>query len=98
VAVQTVQNKRSPSFRSFYNKLNPDQKNLADEAYRRFRQNPDLVWFKPLKQGKTLHSARVGKDGRAIASVRPGIIDWLWVGFGHQDYDRAIDKLEAKGY
>jgi hypothetical protein len=91
--------KRSPSFRTAYDALRPEQQAATDEAYRRFRTDPRLVQFKPLTQGKTLHAARIGKEGRAIASVQKGVVYWLWVGFySHAEYEKMIARLAAKGY
>jgi hypothetical protein len=91
--------KRSASFRACYDALRPEQQAAADESYRRFMENPRLVQFKPLTQGKTLHAARVGKEGRAIASVKGGVVYWLWIGFyAHAEYEKMVARLAAKGY
>jgi hypothetical protein len=76
----------------------PDQKKAADAAFQRWKQDPRAVQYKPITQGKNLKSARIGKEGRAIAYERGGTVEWLWIGFNHRDYEKAIARLEALGY
>jgi len=91
--------RRSATFRAAYDALRPEYQAATDEAYARFLEDPRLVQFKPLTQGKTLHAARIGRGGRAIASVKGGVAYWLWVGFhDHEEYEKMIARLAAKGY
>ena len=90
--------KRDPLWHSYYKNLNPGQKKETELAFAKWKQNPRLVSFKPLRQGKTLYSAQVGPRGRALASVKGPVVLWLWVGFSHADYEKMIAALEARGY
>jgi len=76
----------------------PDQQKLADAAFLRWKQDPRAVQYKPITQGRHLKSARIGKEGRAISREYQGKVEWLWIGFNHRDYEKAIAKLAALGY
>lgn len=86
---------RTHRFKSLYERLPEDVRRDADEAYRRFQDDPSYpgLNFERI-QGipAPLYSARVGRQYRALAGRDRDTWVWFWIG-SHADYDKVLDRL-----
>ena len=76
------------SFREAFRALPLDVRQRAREAYRLWRDNPNLpgLRFKRI-DGKV--SVRIGRNYRALGTLQGDTVYWYWIG-RHDEYDRMI--------
>ena len=84
----------TPRFRAAYRELPPEIRDLAQKAYRLFRENPGhpSLHFKKVHDRDPIYSARVTLGYRALGLLEGEDITWFWIG-SHAEYDRLLDKL-----
>jgi hypothetical protein len=86
---------RTRGFKTLYERLPEEVRREADEAYRRFNEDPSYpgLNFERL-QGipSPLYSARIGRRYRALAGQDNETWVWFWIG-SHADYDKLLDRL-----
>ena len=84
----------TPRFWAAYRDLPPEIRNLAQKAYRLFRENPGhpSLHFKKVHDRDPIYSARVMLGYRAVGLLAGDEITWFWIG-SHAEYDRLLDKL-----
>ena len=86
---------RTSHFKALYESLPESIQREADEAYRRFAENPNHpgLNFERIKGTKApLYSARVGRRHRALAGRDGETWVWFWIG-SHSEYDKLLDQL-----
>ena len=76
------------SFLEAFQALPPDVKVRAREAYRLWRENPQLPGLRFKRVGDEV-SVRVGRNYRALGILQGDTVYWYWIG-KHDDYDRFI--------
>lgn len=85
---------RTVRFKALYEQLPEHVQRDADEAYRRFKDDPSYpgLNFERL-QGiqPPLYSARVGRQYRALAGRNGDTWVWFWIGT-HADYDQLLER------
>ena len=82
------------AFRKALKSLPSDVQVRAQEAFRRFKADPDhpSLRLKQIHLSFPIYSARVGRGPRALA-VRDGEAGvWFWFG-PHSDYDNLLRRL-----
>ena len=74
--------------------LTSDQRALARVAYREWLNDPRAsgIRFKQLSGLPGVYSARITDDLRAIAVLRAGRFEWIWIGV-HADYERVLSNM-----
>ena len=78
----------SPAFWECYKKLPDAIRELADKNFALLKTAPTHPSLRFKKIGR-FHSARVGRDFRALAvEVDDGLL-WFWIG-NHAEYDRLL--------
>jgi hypothetical protein len=84
--------KRTASFKKLYLSLPEKAQKEADEAYRRFKADPDYpgLGFKHITG--QYYSVRISGSYRALAMLRAGYWLWFWIGT-HTEYDKILDGL-----
>jgi hypothetical protein len=90
-----VRSKTTRRFRELLAALPEQVQRQADDAYRRFRDNPShpSLHFKPISPSDpAIYSARVGLRHRAIGIRQDDTVLWIWIG-SHADYDRLIERF-----
>jgi hypothetical protein len=78
----------SSDFWKCYEELPQHIQELADKSFALLKDNPrhPSLHFKSVGR---FHSARVGRDYRAVAlPIEDGML-WFWIG-SHADYDRLV--------
>lgn len=76
------------SFRDAFRALPPDFKERACNAYRLWRENPQLPGLRFKRVGDEV-SVRIGRNYRALGILQGDTVYWYWIG-KHDDYDRFI--------
>jgi hypothetical protein len=76
------------SFREAFKALPPDVKQRAREAYRLWRDNPNLPGLRFKRVGDEV-SVRIGRNYRALGVLQSDTVYWYWIG-KHDEYDRRI--------
>ena len=76
------------SFRKAFKALPPDVKVRAREAYRLWRENPQLPGLRFKRVGDEV-SVRIGRSHRALGIWQGDTVYWYWIG-KHDEYDRLI--------
>ena len=78
------------SFRSRFQALPPEIRQLARKNFQLWLRNPrhPSIHFK--KTGN-FWSARVGDNHRALAVLSGGNVEWFWIG-SHDEYERLIGR------
>ena len=79
------------SFRKAFKELPPDVQQRAREAYKLWRENPNLSGLR-FKRVDDKVSVRIGRNYRALGILQ-GDADWYWIG-KHDEYDRIIGSAE----
>ena len=71
-------------------------RNQAREAYLQFEQNPahPSLCFKRVHDTRSIFSARISLDYRAVGTVTGDEVVWFWVG-SHADYDKVLKMLRG---
>lgn len=85
---------KSQTTKSFWEKywaLSPEIRQLARQAYKRWRDNPAHpgLFFKRVKETQPLYSVRIGLGYRALGLLNADTLTWFWIGT-HDAYDRLI--------
>jgi hypothetical protein len=78
-----------------YAQLPENAQREADEAYQRFKVDPDYPGLNFKQIVGSYYSARVGGGHRALAVRRAGCWLWFWIGT-HADYDAFLDQLRRR--
>jgi hypothetical protein len=76
------------SFREALKALPPDVQQRAKEAYKLWRENPNLPGLRFKRVGDKV-SVRVGRNYRALGILQGNTVYWYWIG-KHDEYDRLI--------
>jgi hypothetical protein len=79
----------TPDFWACYRSLPEEAQKLADQAYKRLKQDPRYPSLHFKKVGR-FWSARVSGSYRALAVEGADGLIWFWIG-SHADYDKLID-------
>jgi hypothetical protein len=77
------------SFREAFRALSPELRRRAREAYRLWRETPDLPGLRFKQVGENV-SVRIGRKYRAIGRIQGDTVYWFWIG-KHDTYDRLIE-------
>lgn len=77
------------SFREAFRALSPEVRRRAREAYRLWRETPDLPGLRFKRVGENV-SVRIGRNYRAVGRIRGDSVYWYWIG-KHDEYERIID-------
>lgn len=77
------------SFRKALKELPSDVQQRAREAYRLWRENPNLPGLRFKRIGDRV-SVRIGRDYRALGILQSDTVYWYWIG-KHDEYDRIIE-------
>ncbi len=66
----------------------------AREAYRLFKENPQhpSLRFKHVHVTRSVYSARINLDYRAVGTLDGDEIVWFWIG-PHDQYEQLIKRL-----
>lgn len=90
---------KTGSYNKLFDKLSQDIQKQATEAFKKWKEDPNNVMFKPLAiTNNVVWSAQVNTKYRALAkkdkdeSGQP-TYTWFWVG-SHEDYNNVIKKLD----
>jgi hypothetical protein len=76
------------SFREAFTALPPDVRERAKQAYRLWRDNPQLPGLRFKRVGDEV-SVRIGRHYRALGILQADTVYWYWIG-NHNEYDRLI--------
>jgi len=76
------------SFREAFTALPPEIQQRAREAYRLWRDNPNLPGLRFKRVGDEV-SVRIGRNYRALGILQGDTVYWYWIG-KHDEYDRRI--------
>lgn len=76
------------SFREAFRALPPDVRERARQAYRLWRENPQLPGLR-FKRVEDQVSVRIGRQYRALGILQSDTVYWYWIG-KHDEYDRLI--------
>lgn len=92
-----MKSRRNERFRQAFAELPSDVKELAREAYRRFRDDPSHpgLQFKIVNHKHHMYSARVGNHYRALGVVQGDTIVWIWIG-SHAEYDQLLRVVRRR--
>lgn len=83
-----MKSRTTRSFREAFKALSPDVKVHAREAYRLWRENPQLPGLRFKRVGDEV-SVRIGRNCRALGVLQGDTVYWYWIG-KHDEYDRLI--------
>ena len=83
-----MRHRASTKFWQFYSNLPPDIQKLADENFKRLKQDPSHPSLHFKKVGR-FWSGRVGLHYRALAVEDGADIIWFWIG-RHDEYDQIV--------
>jgi len=88
VALKSVPTKR---FWKGYHSLPENIRNVADEVYKLWKENPfdPALEFHEIR--KSLWRIKIGYRYRALARRYEGSVVWIWIG-SHEDYNKLIGK------
>jgi mRNA-degrading endonuclease RelE of RelBE toxin-antitoxin system len=80
-------------FRKAYSRLPEHVRERAQEAYRRFVDNPDHpgLQFKQVHSTQPVYSVRITRGYRALGIREGDTIVWFWIG-SHADYDNLVSR------
>jgi len=69
-------------------------KRQARNAYKQFRDDPyhPSLHFKKVHQEKSVYSARISDDYRAVGVKKGDTLIWFWIG-PHHEYERLLYHL-----
>jgi mRNA-degrading endonuclease RelE of RelBE toxin-antitoxin system len=83
----------SSQFRDDFAKLPLRYRRMAQEAYRRFKHDPNFpaLNFKKLPPHEDIWSVRIGTY-RAVGRWRGDVMLWFFIG-SHADYDKLIQRM-----
>ena len=89
-----MRSRATPRFWASYRELPPEIRDIAQKAYRLFRENPGHpgLHFKKVHDRDPIYSVRVTLGYRAVGLLGDEDITWFWIG-SHAEYDRLLDKL-----
>lgn len=76
------------SFRAAFRALPPDVRARARQAYRLWREHPQLPGLRFKRVGDQV-SVRIGRQYRALGILQSETVYWYWIG-KHDEYDRFI--------
>lgn len=76
------------SFRAAFRALPPDVRVRVRQAYRLWRDNPQLPGLRFKRVGDQV-SVRIGRQYRALGILQGDTVYWYWIG-KHDDYDRLL--------
>jgi hypothetical protein len=79
------------SFREAFEALSPDVQRRARQAYRLWRDNPDLPGLRFKRVGDEV-SVRIGRDHRALGILQDDTVYWYWIG-KHDEYERLLKQV-----
>ncbi len=80
------------SFREAFKALPPDVQQRAREAYKLWRENPNLPGLR-FKRVDNQVSVRIGRNYRALGILQGDTVYWYWIGYWigkHDAYDRIV--------
>ena len=85
-----MNSRATSAFWSRYHALPPKAQQLADKAYRLWRDNH---WHPSLRFKKTGNYwvARISEDYRAVGIESAGTVAWFWIG-PHKEYEKLIAR------
>ncbi|MBI1923060.1 hypothetical protein HYR99_02300 [Candidatus Poribacteria bacterium] len=86
--LRPLNSRTTHSFREAFKALPPDVRQRAREAYRLWRDNPNLPGLRFKRVGDEV-SVRIGRNYRALGILQGDTVYWYWVG-KHDVYDRMI--------
>lgn len=91
--------KKTESFDKLFHKLNPEIQETAVHSFEKWKEDPNIVGFKPLMiADNEVFSAQVGRKHRALAKKittptgEQGYL-WFWIG-SHEEYNNVIKKVK----
>jgi hypothetical protein len=89
-----VKSHTTARFRKALAALPPSVRQQAREAYRLFKQNPQhpSLRFKRVHETRSVYSARVNLDYRAVGVLDGDEIVWFWIG-PHNQYMQLLKRL-----
>lgn len=76
------------SFREAFKALPSDVRERARQAYRLWRDTPQLPGLRFKRVGDEV-SVRIGRQYRALGILQGDTVYWYWIG-KHDEYDRLI--------
>lgn len=77
------------SFREAYRTLPREIRQKAKEAYRLWRDVPNLPGLRFKRVGDNV-SVRIGRNYRAVGILQGDTVSWYWIG-KHDEYERIIE-------
>lgn len=83
-----MKSRTTRNFRTKFQALPRDIQMRAREAYRLWRDNPDLPGLRFKRVGDEV-SVRVGRYYRALGVLQGDTVYWYWIG-KHDEYDRLL--------
>jgi hypothetical protein len=89
-----VKSHTTAGFRKALAALPASVRQQAREAYRLFKQNPQHpgLRFKRVHKTRSIYSARVNLDYRAVGVLDGDAIVWFWIG-PHDQYMQLLKRL-----
>jgi hypothetical protein len=89
-----LKSRTSQRFREALERLPPQIRAQAREAYRLFQANPyhPGLRFKRLQVPRPVYSVRISREYRALGVREGDELIWFWIG-PHAEYDKIIAKL-----
>lgn len=81
-----MNSRTTQSFREAFRALPPDVRVRARQAYRLWRDNPQLPGLRFKRVGDQV-SVRIGRQYRALGILQSDTVYWYWIG-KHDEYDR----------
>ncbi|HEY3840733.1 MAG TPA: hypothetical protein VGL72_29375 [Bryobacteraceae bacterium] len=81
----------TPKFWQLLHALPPSIQTLAEKNYRLWREDPHhaSLRFRRLQGSQERYTVRIGDHYRALATVKGGVITWVWIGT-HEEYNRLV--------
>jgi hypothetical protein len=83
-----MNSRTTQSFRETFQVLPTEVKERAREAYRLWRENPQLPGLRFKRVGDEV-SVRIGRHYRALGILQGDTVYWYWIG-KHDEYDWLI--------
>jgi hypothetical protein len=86
-----MKSQTTQSFWKHYRALPPEIRQRARQAFKLWRDHPEYpnLFFKRVKEGRSLYSVRIGLGYRALGLLKEDTITWFWIGT-HDEYDRLL--------
>ena len=75
-------------FREALRTLPPEVRHRARSVYKLWRDNPNLPGLRFKRVGERV-SVRIGRQYRALGSLRGDTVHWYWIG-KHDEYEQRI--------